>query len=62
LRNEAARRVLTGGGGADDGDARTESSAEEGLQWRKTDEEDVWAMGMNARLSGVDGRDERRVG
>jgi hypothetical protein len=61
LRNEAARRVLTGGG-ADDGDARTESSAEEGLQWRKTDEEDVWAMGMNARRSGVDGRDERRVG
>jgi hypothetical protein len=48
--------------GADDGDARTESSAEEGLRWRKTGEEDVWAMGMSARRSGVDGRDERRVG
>jgi hypothetical protein len=49
-------------GGEDGGDTRTESSAEEGLRWRKTGEEDAWAMGTNARGSGVDGRDERRVG
>jgi hypothetical protein len=49
-------------GGADGGDAWTESGTEEGLRWRKTGEEDAWAMGMNARRSGVDGRDERHVG
>jgi hypothetical protein len=49
-------------GGADGGDAWTESGTEEGLRWRKTGEEDAWAMGTNARRSGVDGRDERRVG
>jgi hypothetical protein len=48
--------------GADGGDARTESSVGEGLRWRKTDEEDAWAMGTNAQCSGVDGRDERRAG
>jgi hypothetical protein len=48
--------------GADGGDARTESGVEEGLRWRKTGEEDTWAMGTNVRRSGVDGRDERRVG
>jgi hypothetical protein len=53
--------VLTGGG-ADGGDARTESGAEEGLRWRKTGEVDAWAMGMSMRRSGVDGRDERRAG
>jgi hypothetical protein len=44
--------------GADGGDARTESGVEEGLRWRKTDEEDAWAMGTKARCSGVDGRDK----
>jgi hypothetical protein len=34
--------------GADGGDARTESSAEEGFRRRKTGEVDVWAMGMKA--------------
>jgi hypothetical protein len=53
LRNGAVQKALTGGGGS--GDARTESSMEEGLQWRKTGEEDAWAMGTNARRSGVDG-------
>jgi hypothetical protein len=48
--------------GANDGDARTESGAEEGLRWRKTGEEDAWAMGMNARRSGMDGRDEQCAG
>jgi hypothetical protein len=43
------------GGGADGGDARTESGVEEGLRWRKTGEEDAWAMGTNVRCSGVDG-------
>jgi hypothetical protein len=60
LRNVAARRAQTGGG-ADGGDARTEFGAGEGLRWQKTDEEDAWAMGTNARRSGVDGRDERRA-
>jgi hypothetical protein len=41
--------------GANGGDARTESGAEEGLQRWKVGEEDAWAMGMNARRSGVDG-------
>jgi hypothetical protein len=31
--------------GADGGDARTESGAEEGLRWWKTGEVDAWAMG-----------------
>jgi hypothetical protein len=48
--------------GADGGDVRTESGAEEGLRWRKTGEEDAWTMGMNVQCSGVDGRDERRAG
>jgi hypothetical protein len=48
--------------GADNGDARTESGAEEGLWWWKTGEEDAWVMGMNAQCSGVDERDERRAG
>jgi hypothetical protein len=34
--------------GADGGDARTESSAEEGFRRRKTGEVDVWAMGTKA--------------
>jgi hypothetical protein len=54
LRNGAARRALTGGG-ADGGDMQTESSVEEGLWWRKTSEEDAWAMVMNARRSGMEG-------
>jgi hypothetical protein len=61
LRNGVARRALIGGG-ADDGDARTESGVGEGLRWQKTGEEDAWAMEMNARRSGVDGRDERHAG
>jgi hypothetical protein len=48
--------------GGDVGDAWTESGAGEGLRWRKTGEEDAWVMGRIARRSGVDGRDERRVG
>jgi hypothetical protein len=32
-----------------------ESGVKEGLWWQKTDEEDAWAMGTNARRSGVDG-------
>jgi hypothetical protein len=48
--------------GGDGDDAWTESSAEEELRWRKTGEEDAWAMGTNARRSGVDGRDEWRAG
>jgi hypothetical protein len=32
-----------------------ESGTKEGLRWQKIDEEDAWAMGMNARRSGVDG-------
>jgi hypothetical protein len=43
------------GGGANGSDARTESGAKEGLQWRKTNEEDAWVMGTSARHSGVDG-------
>jgi hypothetical protein len=31
-------------------------------RWRKIGEEDAWAMGTNARRSGVDRRDERRAG
>jgi hypothetical protein len=62
LRNGVAQRALTGGGGADGGDARTESGAGEGLQWQKTGEEDAWVMGTNALCSGVDGRDERHAG
>jgi hypothetical protein len=31
--------------GVDDGDARTESGAEEGLRWWQTGEVDAWAMG-----------------
>jgi hypothetical protein len=50
------------GGGADGDDARIELGAEEELRWRKTSEEDAWAMGMNVRRSGVDGRDEWRAG
>jgi hypothetical protein len=61
LRNGVAQRALTGGG-ADGGDVRTESGVGEGLRWWKTSEEDAWAMGTNARRSGVDGRDERRAG
>jgi hypothetical protein len=49
-------------GGGDIGDAWMESDAGEGLRWRKTGEEDAWAMGMNVRCSGVDGRDEQRAG
>jgi hypothetical protein len=41
--------------GADGGDARTKSCAEEGLRWWKTGEEDPWAMGTNVRRLGVDG-------
>jgi hypothetical protein len=37
--------MLTGGGGADGGDARTGSGIEEGLQWWKTGKVDTWAMG-----------------
>jgi hypothetical protein len=48
--------------GADGGDARTESSVEEGFRWRKTGEVDAWAMGMKARPSGVDGRGKWRAG
>jgi hypothetical protein len=31
--------------GADGGDARTESDAEEGLRWRKVGEADSWVVG-----------------
>jgi hypothetical protein len=48
--------------GANGSDARTESGAEEGLQCRKASEVDGWAVGKRVRRSGVDGRDERRVG
>jgi hypothetical protein len=41
--------------GAKGGDAQTEPGAEEGLRWRKTGEEDAWAMGTSVRCSGVDG-------
>jgi hypothetical protein len=43
------------GGGADGGDARTESGAEEGLRWRKTGEVDAWAMRTKPRHADVDG-------
>jgi hypothetical protein len=48
--------------GANGGDARTEFGTEEGLRRWKTGEEGAWEMGMNARRSGVDERDERRMG
>jgi hypothetical protein len=48
--------------GADGDDAWTESGADEGLRWRKTDEEDAWVMGTNVRRLGVNRRDERCVG
>jgi hypothetical protein len=48
--------------GADGGDVWTESGAEEGLRWQKTGVEDAWAMGMKERRSGMDERDERRMG
>jgi hypothetical protein len=44
LRNGAAQRGRPPEG-ADGGDARTESSAEEGLRWWKTGEVNAWVMG-----------------
>jgi hypothetical protein len=41
--------------GANGGDARTESGAEEGLRRQKTSEVDGWEMGTKAQRSGVDG-------
>jgi hypothetical protein len=41
---EQLRGSLTRGG-ADGGDAQTESGTEEGLRWRKTGEVDTWAIG-----------------
>jgi hypothetical protein len=46
LRNGAARKgAHRRGGGADSGDAQTESGMEEGLWWWKTSEVDAWVMG-----------------
>jgi hypothetical protein len=48
--------------GVNNEDARMKPVLEEGLRWRKTGEEDAWAMGTSVRCSGVDGQDERHVG
>jgi hypothetical protein len=48
--------------GADDGDARTESAAEEGLRWREAGEADAWAVGDECATLGQGGRDERHEG
>jgi hypothetical protein len=54
LRERAAQRGAHRRG-ANGGDARTESGAEEGLQWQKAGEADGWAVGKRVRRSGVDG-------
>jgi hypothetical protein len=48
--------------GADGGDARTESDAEEGLRWREPARRTPGRWGKRVRRSGVDERDERRGG
>jgi hypothetical protein len=51
LRNGAARRGRSPEG-ADDGNARTESGMEKGLQWWKTGDVDAWAMGDECAVLG----------
>jgi hypothetical protein len=51
LRNGAARRGRSPEG-ADDGNARTESGVEKGLQWWKTGDVDAWAMGDECAVLG----------
>jgi hypothetical protein len=59
LRNEAARRGAHRKG-ADIGDARTESDAEEGLRWQELARRTPGRWGKRVRHSSVDGRDERQ--
>jgi hypothetical protein len=53
LKERAARRSAHRRG-ADGGDTRTESGAEEGFQQRKAGEADAWSVGKRVRRSGVD--------
>jgi hypothetical protein len=48
--------------GADGGDARMESDAEEDLWQRKDGEADAGSVGKRVWRSGMDGRDKRRAG
>jgi hypothetical protein len=61
LRNGATQRGAHRKG-ADGGDARKESSAEEGLRWWEPARRTPGRWGKRVRRSGMDRRDERRRG